>query len=74
MGFIDLMAGPAGRAVRAAAGVALIAIGLTSGGTGGVVLAVVGLVPLAAGAFGFCLLGPLFGVSLRHRPPAAAAH
>jgi hypothetical protein len=27
-------------------------------------MAVVGLVPIAAGVFNFCLLGPLFGVSL----------
>lgn len=44
-----------------------------AGGSGGVVLAVVGLVPLAAGTFGLCLLDPLFGVSLNHRPPSASA-
>ncbi len=30
----------------------------------GAVLAIVGLVPLAAGIFNFCLLGPVFGVDL----------
>jgi hypothetical protein len=74
MRLMDFMAGPAGRAIRVVAGIALIAVGLITGGSGGVVLAVVGLVPLAAGAFGFCLLGPLFGVSLHHRPPSASAH
>jgi hypothetical protein len=43
--------------------------GLTQmAGTGGIALAVVGLVPIAAGVFNFCLLGPLFGVTLMGRP------
>jgi hypothetical protein len=43
--------------------------GLTQmAGTGGIALAVVGVVPIAAGVFNFCLLGPLFGVTLMGRP------
>lgn len=57
---IQFMNSTAGRVLRAALGVALIAYGLFGlGGGGGVVLAVVGLVPLALGATGRCLLEPL---------------
>jgi hypothetical protein len=66
MGFVNFMSSTAGRLLRIVAGIALILIGLlVIGGTGGVILAIVGLVPLAAGVFGFCLFGPLFGVGLR---------
>ena len=37
-------------------------------GLGGITLAVVGVVPIAAGLFNFCLFGPLFGVTLMGRP------
>jgi hypothetical protein len=44
------------------AGIALIAIGLAVvHGTGGIILAIVGLVVLAAGTFNFCIFAPLFG-------------
>ncbi|WP_300008171.1 YgaP-like transmembrane domain [Pseudonocardia sp.] len=66
MGFVGFMSSAAGRLTRILAGIVLIVVGLAVvGGIGGVVLAVVGLVPLAAGVFNFCLLGPLFGVGLR---------
>lgn len=65
MKFVEFMSSTAGRAARAVAGLALIAIGLAMGGTGGVVLAVVGLVPLAAGVFNFCLFAPLFHAPFR---------
>jgi hypothetical protein len=39
-------------------------------GTGGIALAVVGVVPIAAGVFKFCLFGPLFGVDLMGRSSA----
>lgn len=65
MGFVDFMRSNAGRLLRIVAGIALILVGLLAiGGTGGVILAIVGLVPLAAGIFNFCLFGPLFGVDL----------
>jgi hypothetical protein len=65
MGFVNFMRSNAGRLLRIVAGLALILVGLLSiGGTGGVILAIVGLVPLAAGIFNFCLFGPLFGVDL----------
>lgn len=59
MGFVKFMSSPAGRVARIVAGVALIVIGAVIGG-GGWVLAVVGLVPLAAGALDLCFFAPLF--------------
>ena len=44
------------------AGIVLIFVGLVSvQGIGGTILAVVGLVPLIAGLFNFCVFAPLFG-------------
>ena len=48
-----------GRVVRVLAGVLLMTVGLSGEGRRRG-LAVAGLVPLAAGAFDVCLLGPLF--------------
>jgi hypothetical protein len=49
MKIVKLMNSPQGRAGRALAGVALIAAGVLTGGPGGLVLALAGLVPLAVG-------------------------
>jgi len=68
MKFVCFMRSATGRLVRIAAGIALILVGLLAvGGAGGIVIAIVGLVPLSAGIFNFCLFGPLFGVDLRGR-------
>jgi hypothetical protein len=68
MGFVSFMASGAGRLLRAIAGLALIAGGvalvMAQSLVGGVVLIVVGLLPLAAGAFDFCVFAPLFGAPL----------
>ena len=62
MGFARFMSSTVGLLLRILAGAALVAIGLwTVGGTWGIVLAVVGLVPLVAGIFNFCVFAPLFG-------------
>jgi hypothetical protein len=61
------MSSPAGRLTRVALGVVLVALGYSMHSTGGTVLAVVGLVPIAAGAFDVCLLGPAFGLPLSGR-------
>ncbi len=67
------LASTAGRVTRAVAGIALIVIGLALvKGVGGWILAVVGLVPLAAGLFDFCVFAPLLslpfaGPGLRQR-------
>ncbi len=61
-GFTQFMASGIGRIIRIVAGIVLILVGaLLIKGTGGIIVAVIGLVPLAAGVFDFCLAGPLFG-------------
>ena len=66
MDFAKFMSSGMGRGLRIVAGLALIVIGLFSvGGTGGVILAVVGAVPLLAGIFDVCLFAPLFGGPLK---------
>lgn len=72
MGFTRFMASTAGRAVRIVAGAALIAIGFVVGGTGGTVVALVGVVPLAAGVFDVCLFAPLFRAPFRGREVRAS--
>ncbi|HEX8728839.1 MAG TPA: DUF2892 domain-containing protein [Ktedonobacterales bacterium] len=69
MGFASFMASPAGRIIRAVAGLALIGAGLGAYfGAGniviGLVLAAVGLVPLAAALADVCVFAPLFGAPL----------
>lgn len=60
MTFIEIMSSPAGRGARVTTGMALIVIGLlVIEGTAGAVVAAVGLVPIAAGVFNFCLIGVL---------------
>jgi hypothetical protein len=63
--FIRAMVSPAGRALRVVAGVVLIGWGLLgSAGVAGIVVAIVGLVPLVAGAVDGCVFAPLFGYQL----------
>ena len=66
MAFVEFLASKAGRWTRAVAGLVLIVIGVMLGG-GWWALAVIGLVPLAAGVFDFCLLAPLMRRPLRGR-------
>lgn len=66
---IGFMASGAGRVLRAVAGLALIGVGLAGldgadGNAAGLAVAAVGLVPLAAGVFDFCLLAAVFGKPL----------
>jgi hypothetical protein len=69
MAFVRFMQSWAGRLLRIGVGALMMWYGLTQmAGTGGIALAVVGAVPIAAGVFNFCLLGPLFGVTLMGRP------
>jgi Protein of unknown function (DUF2892) len=67
MRIVQLMNSPAGRIGRAVAGLVLLAAGIAAGGIGGLVLAVIGLVPLAAGALGRCLAAPLIRAPVRAR-------
>jgi hypothetical protein len=62
MGFARFMSSLSGRLLRIAAGLAFIVMGLVVvHGTGGIILAIVGLVPLVAGLGNFCFFAPLFG-------------
>lgn len=58
---IKFMASGAGRIIRIIAGIVLIALGIfVMGNTAGYVIAIIGLVPLLAGLFDFCVFAPLF--------------
>jgi hypothetical protein len=60
--FVKFMASKSGRVSRVVAGIALIAwglLGITS--TTGIIVAMVGLVPLLAGMVDVCVFAPLFG-------------
>jgi hypothetical protein len=61
-GLAKFVNSPAGRVARIVVGIGLIGWGYTQrGGTTGIVLMVVGLVPLAAGSFDWCLISALLG-------------
>lgn len=63
--FVTFMASNTGRITRIVAGIALVVwgwFGLSE--TTGMIVAIVGLVPLIAGLFDFCVFAPLFGAPL----------
>ncbi len=63
--FVKFMASTAGRVARIVAGIVVVLWGLLGiGGTAGIVVAIVGLVPFLAGLFDFCVFAPLFGAPL----------
>lgn len=63
--FVKFMASPAGRVTRSVAGILLVALGLfVIHGVGGIIVAIVGLLPLVAGLFDFCVFAPLFGAPI----------
>ena len=74
-GFARFVNSPAGRIARFVVGIGLIVWGYTQLDTAmGFVLIVIGLVPLAAGAFDLCLIsallgGPISGARLRGSKP-----
>jgi hypothetical protein len=60
--FCTFMASMVGRWIRIIAGAVLIVVGLSwIPAPWGIIVAVVGLVPLLAGLFDFCVFAPLFG-------------
>ena len=62
--FVKFMASPAGRITRIVAGIVLVALGLlVIHGVGGIVVAIVGLVPLASRAVRLLRLRPAFWCS-----------
>ena len=71
MALMSFMSSGPGRAARVAVGSAMVGTGLALGG-GWLALSIVGLAPLAAGAFGVCLLAPLFHLPLRPAGPPGA--
>lgn len=62
MSFAIWMSRPLGRGLRIVAGLVLFGVGLYVGGAWGVVIGVVGAVPLLAGIFNFCVIAPILGV------------
>ena len=68
--FAQFMATPAGRWIRIVSGLVLVAGGLWLQGTARVVVIVIGLIPLLAGVFDFCVIsallgGPFWGKAIR---------
>jgi hypothetical protein len=62
---VKFMSSTVGRITRIIAGLALIALGLlVIQGLAGTILAVVGVLPLVAGLFDFCVFAPLFGAPM----------
>ena len=79
MTFAAFMASPAGRFLRAIVGLALIGGGVLEAAFAnntilGIVLVVVGLLPLLAGLFDFCVVAPLFGAPLSGAKVRASQH
>lgn len=65
MPILKLLGSGTERGMRIVAGLALLALGLAVvRGSAGLVIALIGLLPLAAGTFDFCILGPVFGLPL----------
>lgn len=60
-GLITFMNGTLGRVLRIVLGLVLIYLGLAVvGGTAGIIVAIIGLVPIVMGAWGRCLLQFVF--------------
>lgn len=68
MALIEFLASFSGRMLRVAAGTAIVAVGLLAlDGTAGIIVTVIGMIPLLAGMFDVCLVAPLFGASFSGR-------
>lgn len=65
MKFTSFMASSAGRWLRIIVGAALVVAGFIIGDIGGIILSIVGLVALVAGATDTCVFAPLFGQSFK---------
>ena len=62
MGFAKFMVSIWGRLLRIVAGAGLAYYGfVVLQGTAGIVIGVIGLAPITAGVFDFCIFAPLFG-------------
>lgn len=70
-GTADWLLSVQGRVARIVAGSLLIILGLgIIGGVLGVLLLIVGAIPIASAAYGTLLIGPLFGRDIRGRRPS----
>lgn len=79
MAFASFMSSATGRILRVVVGLGLIVWGVylaaaASNATVGIILAVVGLLPLVAGLLDFCIFAPLFGAPLSGTKVRAHAH
>jgi len=66
MNIVEFMRSLSGRAIRVIIGLMIIAWGFLGGG--GLIIGLIGFVPLFAGLFNFCLIAPLFGRSMAGLP------
>ncbi|GAC1427242.1 MAG: hypothetical protein PVS3B3_35160 [Ktedonobacteraceae bacterium] len=77
MGFVTFMASAAGRLLRIVAGLIIIGIGVylfQGNGVAGVIVTVVGLVPLLAGIFDVCVFAPFFSCPFQGSKVRQQAH
>ena len=69
MALIKFMVSPVGRGARIILGLVLMGLGFgVVGGTGGIIMGIVGIVPIAMGVLNLCILAPIFGFALRGAP------
>ena len=73
MSFAIWMSRPLGRGLRIGIGLVLMGVGLYVGGAWGVVIGVVGAVPLLAGIVNVCAIAPFLGVPFNARRLPARA-
>jgi hypothetical protein len=67
--FVDFMRSGAGRALRIVLGGLLIWWGFWGGA--GVIVGIIGFMPLLAGVVNFCIFAPLFGRTIWGKPTGA---
>ena len=59
--FAAWMAGPVGRIARILIGAALVVVGVSMGGVGGVIVGLIGLVPVGLGMSNRCIISKAIG-------------
>ena len=69
MAFAKFMAGWTGRIIRIVAGIVIIVVALTmiADPTLSIIVAIIGVLPILAGVFNFCLVAPLIGAPFSGR-------
>lgn len=68
------LAGPAGRWARVVIGVALVVVGILMGGTGGLIVGLIGLVPIGLGLSNRCLISRAIGAPWKGQDAIDQAH